>query len=105
MYHTQAKCGYPLTSTSDTSSVLVTGYSDPALVGTNITISCPVGDGHTGNVTMVLTCTNDGQWDPDPQLIGCGGHGITRQYTSTTSESPGQFPAIALFLTLLSTYL
>ena len=65
------KCGYPLPSTSDTSSVLVSGYSDPALVGTNITISCLVEDGDTGNVTMVLTCMDDGQWDPDPQIIGC----------------------------------
>ena len=52
-------------------SVLVTGYSDPALVGTNITISCLTGDGDTGNGAMVLTCMDDGQWDPDPQLIGC----------------------------------
>ena len=64
------KCGYPLTSSIDASSVLVTGYSDPALVGTNITISCPAEDGDTGNVTMVLTCMDDGQW-ADPQLIGC----------------------------------
>ena len=63
-------CGYPLTSSVDASSVLVSGYSDPALVGTNITISCPAGDEDTGNVTMVLTCTNDGQW-ADPQLIRC----------------------------------
>ena len=67
------KCGYPLTLSIDASSALVTGYSDPALVGANanITISCPVEDGDTGNETMVLTCTNDGQWDPDPQMIGC----------------------------------
>ena len=65
------KCD-PLKELQVDDSALVTGYSDPALVGTNITISCPVGDGHTGNVTMVLTCMNDGQWDPDPQLIGCG---------------------------------
>ena len=65
------KCGYPMTSSIDASSVLVTGYSDPALVGTNISISCLVGDGDTGNEAMVLMCMDDGQWDPDPQLIGC----------------------------------
>ena len=58
-------------SSSDSSLTMITGYNDPALVGTNIIISCLVNDGDTENKTMVLTCMDDGQWDPDPQLIGC----------------------------------
>ena len=59
-------------------SVLVTGYSDPALVGTNVTISCFVGDEESRNYTTstVLMCVNDGQWDPDPLLINYCDRGI-----------------------------
>ena len=66
------KCGYPLKALGDPGNSLVIGYSEPALVGSivTITISCRIGDEETGNgAAVVLTCMSDGRWSPDPQLI------------------------------------
>ena len=75
-YTPAVKCGYPLDLPADDDEVTVSGYSDPALVGTNITINCVGEDEMTGNstsVTLNVTCMDDGRWEPDPRqgIEGC----------------------------------
>ena len=60
----------------DDDSVTVSGYSDPASVGTNVTINCVSEDEMTGkntSVTLNVTCMDDGRWEPDPRqgIEGC----------------------------------
>ena len=56
------------------SSIRVTGYSDPALKGTNVTFQCVSPglsfflDGPNSSV-----CKANGQWEPDPRDIKCLG--------------------------------
>ena len=51
---------------------MVTGYSDPAVEGTNVTFSCHLGLVLTGPTT--ITCTGGGQWKPDPNGVKCTGY-------------------------------
>ena len=51
---------------------MVTGYSDPAVEGTNVTFSCHLGLVLTGPAT--ITCTRGGQWKPDPNEMKCTGY-------------------------------
>ena len=81
------KCGYPLNmwdeSNNSIPAAIVTRYSDPAIVGSNVTITCPSGAGN--ETAVVLTCLSNGRWCPDPQLIGriCGDS--LHQYTNSTT--------------------
>ena len=68
-----AKCDHPLSQPIDGAiKVQVSGYGDPAVVGTNVTFSCP-----SGLQDVVLTgptkttCTGNGRWEPDPRDTMC----------------------------------
>ena len=64
LYPTAVKCDYPVDLPS---VVIVTDHSDPALVGSNITLIYPAGDALTrANSTIVITCMANGQWEPNP---------------------------------------
>ena len=63
-----AKCSYPLV---EERRVLVTEYSDPALEGDSVTFGCPHGLIMVGSNTS--TCTENGQWNPDPTTATCKG--------------------------------
>ena len=71
-FDTAVTCDHP--SELPTTAV-VSGYRNPALVGTNITIStrCSHGDntltGMNATFINIYTCTSDGQWEPDPKQI------------------------------------
>ena len=70
-----AKCDYPLPQlTDDAVAVLVSGYRDPALEGTNITFTCT---GELHNVVLTgpskSSCMGDGEWEPDPRKVQCKG--------------------------------
>ena len=66
------KCDHPLKELNSALR-LVNGYSDPALVGSNVTIICPSGDEDTGNesAAIVVTCMSNGLWSTDPRRIKC----------------------------------
>ena len=49
----------------------ITGYSQPALVGSNATFSCPLGLEQTGPKSS--TCMENGEWEPDPREVECKG--------------------------------
>lgn len=51
------------------SNVKVNNYSDPALEGTNVTLSCP--DGYTLKGSDVISCNSDGKWEPSLESILC----------------------------------
>ena len=51
---------------------MITPDSNPALEGTNITFSCPLGMVLTGP-TGVATCMRNGEWEPDPGRVQCKG--------------------------------
>ena len=64
LYPTAVICDYPVGLPS---AVMVTDYSEPALVGMNITVIYPSGDTLTrANSTVVITCMANGQWEPSP---------------------------------------
>ncbi len=71
------RCDHPLPVpqlTDGATEVQVSDYGDLALVGTNVTFSCP-----NGSPDMVLsgpntsTCTGNGEWEPDPMDTICKG--------------------------------
>ena len=47
--------------------VLVTECSDPALEGDSVTFGCPYGLIMVG--PNIPTCTENGQWNPDPTTV------------------------------------
>ena len=49
----------------------VTGYKQPAIEGTVITLSCPDGLILTG--PTMYTCMGNGEWEPDPREVECKG--------------------------------
>ena len=53
------------------SPVRVTGYRDPALVGTTVMFSCSTKLTLTGS--SMSTCMEDGEWEPDLKGIKCKG--------------------------------
>ena len=68
LYPTAVKCDYPVDLPS---AVMVTDYSEPALVGSNITLIYPAGDTLTrANSTVVITCMANGRWKPNPWSSG-----------------------------------
>ena len=70
------KCGYPLSSLDDVIGS-VSGYSDPALVGSNATVWCPL----TGSSPTVIRCMSNGKWNPEPGMTiqACSGTDIIIQ--------------------------
>ena len=52
--------------------VEIAGYSNPALEGTDITLSCPSGLVLTGS-NSTATCTGNGKWEPDLGQRECKG--------------------------------
>ena len=50
---------------------MVVGYRDPAREGTNLSFSCLSGTMLAG--PNVSTCTEEGQWEPDPREVVCKG--------------------------------
>jgi hypothetical protein len=54
------------------SSLNVQNYSEPATVGTTISFNCSRPEEVLIGPNMV-TCMDDGQWEPDPQ-ISCKGN-------------------------------
>ena len=67
-------CDYPIPN--DTQTVHVKGYVDPALEGTTVNFSCPIGQVLTGPRNS--TCLGNGEWDLDPMEsnIGCKGKSL-----------------------------
>ena len=61
-------CNYPL---SVDNSVRVSGYEQPALEGSMITVSCSSGLVLIGPSTS--TCMKNGKWEPDPRNVECEG--------------------------------
>ena len=63
-----AKCNLP--SRVDNTTRL-SSYTDPAVEGSQATFSCPSGLVLTGPNSS--TCTDSGQWEPDPLISTCRG--------------------------------
>ena len=57
---------------SEDGSIRVNGYSDPALVGTTVTLECSL-----PNLVFFgpnrTTCMRNGEWEPDPMEAACVG--------------------------------
>ena len=67
------RCDHPLAPDLP-SDVVVSGYDDPAIVGTSFTINCPVTS--EMNTTLTITCNDEGMWEPDLRLTKlCMGRG------------------------------
>ena len=53
-------------------SIRVSDYSDPALVGTNVTFECS-----SANLVFIgpnmSRCMGNGEWEPDPREVKCVG--------------------------------
>ena len=63
-----AKCDRPVLQST---FITITGFSDPAIQGTNITFTCPPGLVLTGPITS--TCMENGEWDADLWSLRCKG--------------------------------
>ena len=64
------KCA-ALDTLSQATGVIINGYKAPALEGQNVSFSCPTGLELTGLNTT--TCTENGEWEPDPFNLKCEG--------------------------------
>ena len=64
-----ANCGNPADLLIDSTVVNIMGYVDPALEGSNITISCS--SGNVLNGANTATCMRNGNWKPDPREVEC----------------------------------
>ena len=53
-------------------SLNITGYSQPAIVGSNVTFSCTIGMEQIGPNSTI--CMENGKWEPDPQKVECKGY-------------------------------
>lgn len=51
--------------------VPVYSYTIPAINGSNVTFSCPPGMVVSG--PEILTCMENGKWEPDPMMVECIG--------------------------------
>ena len=67
-----ANCGNPLGEYFDNSTILVVGYSNPALEGDIVLFSCSQ-LGFLLNGSNVSTCMGNGKWEPDPRVLECKG--------------------------------
>ena len=57
---------------SEDGSIQVNGYSDPAFVGTNVTLECSLLN-HVLTGPNATTCMGNGKWQPDPREVRCEG--------------------------------
>ena len=69
MYVDSDKCENPAAQTNN--SVVVIGYTDPAVKGNSIAFSCPPGLTVTG--PTVAKCTETGEWEPYLGEVKCQG--------------------------------
>ena len=53
-------------------SIQVNGYSDPAFVGTNVTLVCSLPN-HVLTGPNATICMENGKWQPDPREVRCEG--------------------------------
>ena len=53
-------------------SIQVNGYSDPAFVGTNVTLECSLLN-HVLTGPNATTCMENRKWQPDPREVRCEG--------------------------------
>ena len=66
--HYTVQCHYPLNIPPD-ESVTVTGFRDPALLGSLLQFRCKVGLVPSNMFTAM--CLEDGKWYPDPTKHNC----------------------------------
>ena len=57
---------------SEDGSIQVNGYSDPAFVGTNVTLECSLLN-HVLTGPNATICMGNGKWQPDPREVRCEG--------------------------------
>jgi hypothetical protein len=75
------KCNNPMELTN----ALTVGYLDPAIEGQSITVTCAPGQILNGSSSS--TCTENGEWEPDPREVECtNGMQTTGATTSGMSE-------------------
>ena len=74
MFVTLAKCRHPTEQVDD--AVRVIGFTEPAVRGTNVTLTCPPGLVLTGPDN--LTCMGNGEWEPDPKDVECNSENMIR---------------------------
>ena len=65
-------CGYLRLMQSTSLRYDFIGYSDPAVEGTSVYFTCPLGEILTGP-NNISTCTGNGEWEPDPREKECSG--------------------------------
>jgi hypothetical protein len=63
-----ANCGNPA-DRIDNTAVDIMGYMDPAVEGSNVTISCS--SGYVLNGANTAICMRNGNWEPDPRQVEC----------------------------------
>ena len=72
-------CGHPFRDKTavDSDSIMIMGYTEPALEGTVLSFDCPPQYALSGPNTT--TCMGNGEWEPDPSKAEC--KGMTLCYT------------------------
>ena len=55
-------------------SICVTGYKEPALRGSNVTLACPA-----RLILTTLTCMGNEEWEPDPNTVKCKNESTVRK--------------------------
>ena len=63
------KCDYPIHLHDNL--VITSTDNQPALLGTNLTLSCPTKLVLVG--PNISTCMENGEWEPDPKEVKCKG--------------------------------
>ena len=65
-----AECSNPSTKIFDSRNIIVVGYTEPALVGMSINLTCSSGILVGPNTA---TCAEDGRWKPNLRNVVCQG--------------------------------
>ena len=68
------------------SSLYILDYSEPAVVGTTISFNCSE-PGHVLVGPNTTTCTDDGQWVPDPNLLLMNCKGMQFKFIVTIADN------------------
>ena len=68
-------CGYPIPDNMmDNDYRAIAGYTHPPMAGSSVLLGCLFGKlNFELNITVTITCTDNGQWQPDPNQIKCIG--------------------------------